>query len=144
MSIFFTIVVRNNLKLVARYIDEYRRKKENELIVLTKLYSIDTNGNPRHWSIIVDGDTYYTESGKVGAEYKTTQSKPKRAVEKNVGKVNYITASKQAYLEAKRKWDDRYERGHRASIEEAQSLLDQVMNFNFILYFFVYFNNLIH
>ena len=125
VSIFFTLAVRNNLKLVVRYIEAYRQKRENELIALTKLYSIDVKGNPRHWSIIVDGDTYYTESGKVGAGYKVTQSKPKRVVEKNVGKVNHITATNQAYIEAKRIWEDRYERGHRTSIDEARSVLDQ-------------------
>ena len=34
VSIFFTLSVRNNLKLVVRYIEAYRQKRENELIAL--------------------------------------------------------------------------------------------------------------
>ena len=123
MSIFFTIAIRNNLKLVVRYIEEYRKKREKELIILTTLYNIDTKGNARHWTIMVDGNKYYSESGLVGSEYKTTQTKPKVAKEKNVGKTNYVSAEDQAYLEAKRKWDERYEKGHRTTIEEARSVV---------------------
>ena len=121
MSIFFTIAIRNNLKLVARYIEQYRKKREKELIILTTLYNIDTKGNARHWTIMVDSNKYYSESGLVGSGYKTTQTKPKIAKEKNVGKTNYVSAKDQAYLEAKRKWDERYEKGHRTTIDEARS-----------------------
>ena len=76
------------------------------MIILTTLYNIDTKGNARHWTIMVDGNKYYSESGLVGSGYKTTQTKPKIAKEKNVGKTNYVSAKDQAYLEAKRKWTE--------------------------------------
>ena len=29
------------------------------MIILTTLYNIDTKGNARHWTIMVDGNKYY-------------------------------------------------------------------------------------
>ena len=47
------------------------------MVNLETLYSIDTRDKVRHWSIFVNGDSYHTESGLVGSEYKVTKTKPK-------------------------------------------------------------------
>ena len=75
---------------------------------LETLYSIDSRDKVRHWSIFVNGDSYHTESGLVGSEYKVTKTKPKRIKEKNIGKVNYTTAEEQAVVEARRGWETRF------------------------------------
>ncbi len=96
---------------------------------LETLYSIDSRDKVRHWSIFVSGDSYHTESGLVGSEYKVTKTKPKKIKERNYGKVNYRTSEEQAYLEAKRVWDSRFERGHRSSIEAARRLVGEPKHF---------------
>ena len=99
------------------------------MVDLETLYSIDSRDKVRHWSIFVSGDSYHTESGLVGSEYKVTKTKPKKISEKNVGKVNYKTAEEQAQIEARRVWDDRYERGHRISVEAARSVVGEPKKF---------------
>ena len=49
--------------------------------MLETLYSIDSRDKVRHWSIFVSGDSYHTESGLVGSEYKVTKTKPKKVRE---------------------------------------------------------------
>ena len=92
---------------------------------LETLYSIDIRDKVRHWSIFVNGDSYHTESGLVGSEYKVTKTKPKKIKEKNVGKVNYTTAEEQAVIEARRVWETRFERGDRPSIEAARKYVGE-------------------
>ena len=48
------------------------------MVNLETLYSIDTRDKVRHWSIFVNGDSYHTESGLVGSEYKVTKTKPNK------------------------------------------------------------------
>ena len=96
---------------------------------LATLYSIDSRDKVRHWSIFVNGDSYHTESGLFGAEYKVTKTKPKKIKSRNIGKINHKSAEAQAYIEAKRVWNSRFDRGHRPSIEGARRVVGEPKQF---------------
>lgn len=75
----------------------------------TTLYKKDTKGNLREWSMIVDGDKYWTVSGLVNGEKVT--SAPTKAKPKNVGRSNATTAEKQAAFEANAEVTKKMEQG---------------------------------
>lgn len=76
---------------------------------MTTLYKKDTKGNLREWSMIVDGDKYWTVSGLVNGEKVT--SAPTKAKPKNVGRANATTAEEQAAFEANAEVTKKMEQG---------------------------------
>ena len=69
---------------------------------LKTLYKRNANGSINQWTIIVDGDSYYSEYGQVGGAIVRTI--PTKAYPKNEGKSNATTAEEQALKEATSIW----------------------------------------
>lgn len=67
------------------------------------LYKRTATGSVQQWTIIVDGNTFYTEVGKVGG--KLTVNKPTICEGMNIGKSNETSPEEQALKEATAKWD---------------------------------------
>ena len=65
------------------------------------LYSTDSKGKIRQWSITTSGDTYTVTHGVKEGKLQTKDTKCKN---KNFGKKNATTAYEQAILEAQAKW----------------------------------------
>jgi len=65
------------------------------------LYSTDSKGKIRQWSITTSGDTYTVKHGVKEGKLQTKDTKCKA---KNVGKANATTPEEQAILEAQAKW----------------------------------------
>jgi len=65
------------------------------------LYSTDSKGKIRQWSITTSGDTYTVMHGVKDGKLQTKDTKCKA---KNVGKANATTPEEQAVLEAQAKW----------------------------------------
>jgi len=65
------------------------------------LYSIDSKGKIRQWSITTSGDTYTVMHGVKDGKLQTKDTKCKA---KNIGKANATTPEEQAVLEAQAKW----------------------------------------
>ena len=65
------------------------------------LYSTDSKGKIRQWSITTSGDTYTVEHGVKDGKLQTKDTKCKA---KNVGRSNATTPEEQAILEAQAKW----------------------------------------
>jgi ATP-dependent DNA ligase len=80
------------------------------------LFKRDSTGGVRQWRIVVEGDSFYTESGVVGG--KINRSKPNRATPKNDGKSNATTAEEQALVEAQAKWDKKKKTGYFLSLDD--------------------------
>jgi len=68
---------------------------------LNNLYIKDENGSVRYWNISIEGCTITTEYGKLFTNKPTKSSY--NAIEKNVGKSNYISPNDQALVEMKAK-----------------------------------------
>ena len=70
---------------------------------LPTLYKKDTTGKIRQWSVIADGNKFWSEQGAVDG--KIVVNKPTVTSPKNVGRSNETTAEEQAIAEAKAKWE---------------------------------------
>ena len=57
---------------------------------LPTLYKKDTTGKIRQWSVIADGDKFWTEQGVIGG--KIVINKPTITSSKNTGRSNETTA----------------------------------------------------
>lgn len=91
---------------------------------LPTLYKRTSTGKVQQWTVKIDGDSYWSESGQQGG--KITKSKPKVAKPKNVGKSNETTPEEQALKEAQAKWDKKVERHYFEDIEEIDNKPFQV------------------
>ena len=81
---------------------------------LPKLYKRAKTGKIQEWTMVVDGDQYYSISGDVGGKLTTT--KPSTAVAKNLGKKNETSAADQAASEAQSKWQHKLDHGYTEDI----------------------------
>ena len=70
---------------------------------LPTLYKKDTTGKIRQWSVIADGNKFWSEQGTIDG--KIVVNKPTVTSPKNVGRSNETTAEEQALAEAKAKWE---------------------------------------
>ena len=77
---------------------------------LPTLYKRAQTGKNQEWTIVVDGNSYYSISGEVGGKLTTT--KPTYAEPKNVGKKNETSAAEQAASEAQSKWQKKLDTGY--------------------------------
>ena len=88
----------------------------NELPIL---YKKDTTGKIRQWSVIAEGNKFWTEQGAIGG--KIVVNKPTITLPKNIGKSNETTAEEQAIAEAKAKWDKKKSGEYFESVKSANS-----------------------
>lgn len=88
---------------------------------LPKLFKKTETGATQQWTIIVNNDTFYTESGQVGGII--TQSKPTKCIGKNIGKSNETSPAKQAALEAQAKWEKKLKANYKEDISKIEEKL---------------------
>lgn len=81
------------------------------------LYKKDSKGKIRQWTIICEGNSYWTVTGV--HEGKLITNKPIYASAKNVGKANETTPEYQAVLEVEAIVKKKKEKGYYESIEDA-------------------------
>jgi DNA ligase-1 len=79
------------------------------------LYSRNTIGGTQQWEIIVKGNGFFVREGLVNG--KLTESKPTIVSGKNIDKINETSIEEQAFLEAKRKWDKKIEKGYHENVD---------------------------
>jgi DNA ligase 1 len=84
------------------------------------LYSRASSGKVQQWTIISDGDAFYTEAGQVDG--KITVSKPNKCIGKNIGKANETTPEQQAVLEAQAKWEKKVKEDYKEDIKDIDNL----------------------
>lgn len=70
------------------------------------------------WTIFVDGDSFYTESGQLSG--KMTRSSPTVCVGKNIGKANETTPEEQAEAEAQAKWEKKLSGAYKESLDDIE------------------------
>lgn len=83
---------------------------------LPTIYKRTEGGAIEQWTIIVEDNTFYTESGQVNG--RITTSKPTICEVKNTGQANERTAEEQALSEAKAKWKKQTEKGYTTDIKK--------------------------
>ena len=93
------------------------------MAALPTLYKRTSTGKIQQWTIIVDGSSYYTESGQTTG--KITKSKPTLCSGKNIGKSNQTTSQQQAEAEAEAKWNKKCNEGYAETIEESNDKRDE-------------------
>ena len=74
------------------------------------LYKRAHTGKVQQWTMIVDGDQYYSISGQVGG--KLTETKPSTAEGKNIGKKNETTPLEQSIKDARTTWSKKIDQGY--------------------------------
>ena len=77
---------------------------------LPTLYKLDSKGKTREWNIVVENDSFWTESGIVGM--KMNVSKPTNCKGKNIGRSNETSSVEQALAEAEAKWESKRKSGY--------------------------------
>lgn len=75
---------------------------KNFYMEFPKLYKKNVNGSINEWRILTEGNTYWTEFGRVGGQIQASERT--LCVGKNIGKVNETSAVRQAELEAAAIW----------------------------------------
>lgn len=86
---------------------------------LRPLFGLDSKGNVKHW-VITAGDGFY-ETAYGSLTGKTTK-KVRPVKGKNIGKSNETSPFTQACKEAESKWNKKYDKGYRTSVEELSSV----------------------
>jgi len=89
---------------------------------LGTLYKRTATGSIQQWTIVVDGNTYYTLSGKVMG--KITKSKPTICDGKNIGRANETSPEQQALAEATSKWEKKLKKDYsleKDDVDEAKT-----------------------
>jgi len=81
-----------------------------------KAYKKDNTGKIREWKIVVNGNTYYTETGIVDG--KIIRSEITVCEGKNIGRSNETTPEQQAELEAQSLYKRKLEHGYYKNIED--------------------------
>lgn len=82
-----------------------------------ELFSIDKNGNIKHWMIETIGNIIYVRYGRYLGKM---QEKVTYCQAKNEGRANERSPEEQAILEATSKWKKQIDKCYRPTIEEAQ------------------------
>lgn len=88
----------------------------SNITALPTLYKRTSTGKVQVWTVKVDGDQYWTESGQQGG--KLVVSKPRTAKAKNVGRSNETTPEQQALKEAQAKWDKKVDGAYFQDIDD--------------------------
>lgn len=84
------------------------------------LYKIDNKDKVRIWRAWCEGDQVFVEHGILDGKL---QQSVYTSMEKNIGKVNYLSAEDQAAVEVKALYEDQKSNQHyRESVEEAQAV----------------------
>lgn len=79
-------------------------------MISSTLYKYTNVGNIQEWTIIVEGNTFYTIEGIKGGIL--TKSKPTVCQGKNIGRSNETTPEQQALQEAQSKWQKKKDKGY--------------------------------
>lgn len=90
-------------------------------LLLPKLFKKTETGATQQWQIIVENDTFYTESGQVDG--KITRSKPTKCIGKSVGRSNETSGAEQALLEAQAKWEKKVKANYKEDISRIEEKL---------------------
>ena len=88
---------------------------------LDKLYSRTSTGAIQEWSVVIDGDSYYTVSGQIDG--KKVTSKPTKCAGKNIGRANETSPQEQAESEALSKWEKKAKTGYTKDISSIDNCL---------------------
>jgi ATP-dependent DNA ligase len=89
-------------------------------MIMNKLFAKRDGGGFQEWTIEYEGDSYRSIAGMVGGKINTSEWT--KCAGKNIGKANETTPEKQAELEAKAKWQKKYDEGYREDIEELSNV----------------------
>lgn len=87
---------------------------------LPTLFKRSANNGVQEWTIISEGNFYYSVEGIVGGTISTNE--PHYCEPKNTGKASATTATEQAEKEAKAKWDKKLEKGYCINVSEIDSV----------------------
>ena len=85
---------------------------------LPTIYKLTEVGNTQQWTMVIDGNGYFSREGIVGG--KISENKPTVCEGKNGGKANATTPEEQAAKEAQAKHKKKLEKGYCLTIEEAK------------------------
>jgi len=91
------------------------KRKENKMKKLPILYKRTELGQIQEWTIVVDGNSYYSQEGIQGG--KITTNKPTITVGLNIGKKNQTSPEEQALKVAQAKWTKKCETGYTEDIK---------------------------
>lgn len=83
---------------------------------LPTLYSRSVTGAVQQWTVIVNGNEYWTEAGQVGGAITT--NKPQVCAGKNIGKANETSPDEQAEKEAQAAWKKKKKEGYTEDINK--------------------------
>lgn len=86
------------------------------------LYKRTKTGAIQRWQIIIDGNSYYTQAGKLDG--KTIESDPTVCEGKNIGRANETTPEEQAFAAAEAKWKKQTESRYTTDLNEVDNALD--------------------
>ena len=84
------------------------------------LFTLDTRGRARFWSIRTEGSSYSVRHGLVGT--KGTEMRPVTCKPKNRGRANETTAAEQAEAEAKALWETKKRDGYVETIDDLREV----------------------
>ena len=85
-------------------------------VLLPTLYKRVKTGRIQQWSIVVEGDTFFTVEGLVDG--KLTASVPTKCDGKNTGRSNETSPREQAVKEAKALWQKKLDRSYHIDIKK--------------------------
>lgn len=84
---------------------------------LETIYKLTEVGNIQQWTMVIDGNGYFSREGIVGG--KETENKPTICEGKNLGKANATTPEEQAEKEGQAKWQKKLDKGYFKTKAEA-------------------------
>lgn len=94
---------------------------------LPTLYKYSNNQQILQWSIIIDGNSYFTEEGLVNG--KKTISKRTVCISKNVNKSSQTTPEQQALLEARSLFKKKLDKGYSEGQPEVSKFFEPMLAF---------------
>jgi DNA ligase-1 len=94
-------------------------------LTLPVLYKYSTRKQIQEWSIVVDGDSFYTIEGIQGG--KLTTSLPTVCTGKNIGRSNETTPEQQAVLEARAKWQKKVDKGYNEILTDEEKFFQPML-----------------
>lgn len=91
----------------------------------TTLYKYTNADSVQEWTIVVEGNSYYTIEGIVNG--KLTQSKPTVCQGKNIGRSNETTPEQQALQEAQSKWQKKKDKGYNEVLTKEKKFFEPML-----------------
>ena len=91
----------------------------------TTLYKYTNADSVQEWTIVVEGNSYYTIEGILNG--KLTQSKPTVCQGKNIGRSNETTPEQQALQEAQSKWQKKKDKGYNEVLTKEKKFFEPML-----------------